>query len=380
MILDPVLVTSVLDLFYAVVTIMVIVLLIRCAQTPALSELRGDFFLIMIGLFLRLGFYAFDLITLVLGPGLVGIDQALAFSRYLHEDVQPPINFISAIFMIVGFLQLLRRLITMFGRMQRSEAALRQELGSRSDAETELIAKAERQRVSNRSKSEFLVGISHELRTPLNGIIGLASLMSNTDMTGDQRKLLTTLEQSAKAMLTRVNDVLELARLESGQIELRTQSFSPCELSRNVEALYQPFASEKGLDLKTKCTDDAQGLVIGDAVLVKQALNNLVSNAIKYTPSGSVLIETDVHAAAAERLWLQIWISDTGVGMEPVIVERVADPNHVINEGETGLGLAIASRIVRLLNGRLLIEPNRQTGTRIGFQVQVQIEPEADDD
>ncbi|WP_300530201.1 HAMP domain-containing sensor histidine kinase [Maricaulis sp.] len=380
MIWDPVLLKSVLDLFYAAATITVIVLLIRCAQTPALHELRGDFFLITIGLFLRFGFYGLDLMTVVLGPGLIGQERALAFSDYLHTSVQPPIDFISTIFLIIGFLQLLRRLMAMFGRMQRSEAALRQELGSRSETESELIAKAERQRVSNRSKSEFMVGISHELRTPLNGIIGLASLMSNTDMSGDQRKLLSTLEQSAKAMLSRVNDVLDLARLESGQIELRTQSFSPCELARNVDALYQPFAGEKGLELKTSCTDDAQGLVIGDAVLIKQALNNLVSNAIKYTPSGSVSIETDVHAAAAERLWLQIWVSDTGIGMDQAIIDRVADPMHTINEGETGLGLAIASRIVKLLNGRLLIETTRQTGTRIGFQVQVQIEPEADDD
>lgn len=380
MIWDPVLLTSVLDLFYAAATIMMIVLLIRCAHMPALLELRGDFFLLTIGLSLWFCFYTLDLLTVVLGPGLVGQEQALAFSRYLHDEVQEPIDFISAIFLVIGFLQLLRRLIAMFSRMQRSEAALRQELGSRSETESELIAKAERQRVSNRSKSEFLVGISHELRTPLNGIIGLASLMSNTDMSGDQRKLLSTLEQSAKAMLTRVNDVLDLARLESGQVELRTQSFSPCELARTVEALYQPFAGEKGLKLETRCTDDAQGLVIGDAVLVKQALNNLVSNAIKYTPSGSVLIETDVHAAAAERLWLQIWVSDTGVGMDQAIIDRVADPSHVINEGETGLGLAIACRIVRLLGGRLLIEPTRQTGTRIGFQVQVQIEPDAGED
>ena len=105
MIWDPVLLTSVLDLFYAAATIMMIVLLIRCAHMPALLELRGDFFLLTIGLFLWSCFYTLDLLTVVLGPGLVGQEQALAFSRYLHDEVQEPIDFISAIFLVIGFVQ-----------------------------------------------------------------------------------------------------------------------------------------------------------------------------------------------------------------------------------------------------------------------------------
>ncbi len=373
--LDPLLFTSVLDLFIVAVAVAGIVLCLRFARLPAFKSIRLEFGAIIAGLMIWLLYHGVDLLVILFAPLFLQDGAAREISGFIHSELRFFTDVGATILLAFGFLRLLSRLVGLHDQLSRSEAELREEIGTRDRAEEELLASAAAQRESSRLKSEFLVSISHELRTPLNGILGLASLLSNTGLGDDQRRLLTTLEQSAKAMLTRVSDVLELARLESGQKELRTVAFNPAEMATNVEALYLPFASEKELKVTAEAVPEADRDVIGDYAMARQALSNIVSNAIKYTPAGSVEIMTRIEAADAERVWLEFEVRDTGIGIDPGLVERINGAESGINQGEVGLGLAIAWHIARLMDGRLELE-RLQNGTRAVLRVQAQREPD----
>lgn len=373
--LDPLLFTSVLDLFIVAVAVAGIVLCLRFARLPAFQSIRLEFGAIIAGLMIWLLYHGVDLLVILFAPLFLQDGAAREISGFIHSELRFFTDVGATVLLAFGFLRLLSRLVGLHDQLSKSEAELREEIGTRDRAEEELLASAAAQRESSRLKSEFLVSISHELRTPLNGILGLASLLSNTGLGDDQRRLLTTLEQSAKAMLTRVSDVLELARLESGQKELRTVAFNPAEMATNVEALYLPFASEKELKVTAEAVPEADRDVIGDYAMARQALSNIVSNAIKYTPAGSVEIKTRIEAADAERVWLEFEVTDTGIGIDPGLVERINGAESGINQGEVGLGLAIAWHIARLMDGRLELE-RLQHGTRAVLRVQAQREPD----
>ncbi len=379
MILDSVLVTSVLDLFYIAVTIIAIVSLVRYAQNSRIANISMEINLLCAGLGIWTIFHAIDFFWLLVGPAFSSPEAIAAFSRLMHSDVRLFTDVAATALLVVGFLRLLSRFGQSFSDMRRDAEEMADELGSNREVGDQLAAAEQIQRDAAKSKTDFLVAISHELRTPLNGIIGLGNLLANTDLTDEQGKLLSTLEQSAQAMLTRISDVLDLARLQSGQRELRTVAFNPCDLATSVQALFTPFATRKGLKFETRCGENANRDVISDQMLVKQALTNIVSNAIKYTPSGEVTIETTVRSAGSERLWLEFVVDDTGVGLDGELLELLVDSERPINESEFGVGLAICWRIARLMEGYVRIEGKPTGGTRATLCLQVQREPKPED-
>lgn len=373
--LDPLLFTSVLDIFIVAVAVAGITLCVRFARAPAFQSARLEFLAIIGGLSIWAIYYGTDLLVIFFASLMFEEAAALQISSFIHNQLRFFTDVGAILLLAFGFLRLLSRVAELHADLSRSESELREEIGSRDRAEEELLATAKAQREDSRLKSEFLVTISHELRTPLNGILGLASLLSNTGLADDQRRLLTTLEQSAKAMLNRVSDVLDLAKLESGQRDLRTVSFNPAELATNVEALYLPFANEKELAVSAQADGAADRNVIGDQALARQALSNIVSNAIKYTPAGKVDIQTRLTPCDAERLWLEFEVVDTGVGVDPGIAERISQAEAKVNQGDVGLGLAISWHIAQLMDGHLQLEP-LDGGTRACLRLQVQREPE----
>ena len=379
MILDSVLITSVLDLFYIAVTIIAIVSLGRYAQKSRIAHISLEISLLCAGLCVWTVFHAIDFFWLLIGPAFSSPEAIAAFSRFMHSDLRLFTDVAATTLLVVGFLRLMARFGRSFSDMRREAAEMASELGSNREAGGQLVAAEQVQREAAKSKTEFLVAISHELRTPLNGIVGLGNLLANTELTEEQGKLLSTLEQSAQAMLTRISDVLDLARLQSGQTELRTVAFNPCDLATSVQALFTPFATKKGLRFEATCGDNADRAVISDHMLVKQALTNIVSNAIKYTPSGSVKIDTTVRSTGSERLWLEFVVDDTGVGLDDELLELLSDRERPINEAEVGVGLAICWRIAQLMEGHLRIERNMSGGTRAVLCLQVQREPKPED-
>lgn len=373
---------SVFDVFFIAATATVIYVLITQGKAIAFAGAQTYLRILMAGIIVWSSIYVADLIIMLVGPIFVSRMAAMEAMTFLHQNARWVIDAAAIGLLVAGFVGLVRHFNRLLETMQVNSEALQIELDTQTTLHDELKDKARSERMTSRSKSEFLLGLSHELRTPLNGIIGLTGLLANTELEDDQRKLLTTLEQSAQAMLTRVNDVLDLSKLESGQVQLRSVPFRPADLVQAVEALFAPLASKKGLAFSAHASELARRTVIGDHMLIKQIICNLVSNAIKYTPTGSIRIVADVRETDSERVWLQFSVIDTGVGMDAERVARVSKPSQSMDEtdGELGLGLSIAWRLAELMDGDISVESEPDKGAAFTVRLQVQNEPRADEE
>ncbi len=211
---------------------------------------------------------------------------------------------------------------------------------------------------ANRAKSEFLANMSHEIRTPLNGVMGVASALSRTELSEDQREMVGLITSSAETLEALLSDVLDLARIESGRLELKAKPFDLVQAARDVASLFEPSAAAKGLALSVETAPAADGLFVGDAARLRQVLSNLVSNAVKFTARGSVRIRVRARRAAGGAA-LKISVADTGIGFDADVAERLferfeqADGSITRRYGGTGLGLAISRSLVEAMGGRL---------------------------
>jgi signal transduction histidine kinase/CheY-like chemotaxis protein len=226
---------------------------------------------------------------------------------------------------------------------------------------------------ANRAKSAFLANMSHELRTPLNGVIGYAQVLQKSPhLTGGDRERLEIVQASGEHLLRMINEVLDLSKIEAGKLELSPAPFHLPQLLRDIAANHAPRAREKGLEfrLATPPAPPLPDLVLGDGQKLRQVLDNLVGNAVKFTPRGSVVLE--VRPAPDERF--DFTVTDTGVGLTAADQARLFQPFHQAADGRppepgTGLGLAIAQRLVRLLGGELTVASARGTGSTFRFAV-----------
>jgi signal transduction histidine kinase len=332
--------------------------------------------ILSVGIVSWASYYFADIVLVIAGPALLDPATYRAWKGVFQQEVRLVWDSVTVSLMLVGFVMLLRRLGTVLRRLQTSADALQLELVSRDTLEAELKTEAERSR--RQSKSEFLLGLSHELRTPLNGILGMASLLSNTEMNAEQRRLLSTLEQSAQAMLNRVSDVLDLSLLENDRVELRSTAFEPCELIRSSVALFEPLAAERGLTLTAGCEASARQPVIGDPGRVKQILTHLVSNAVKYTPDGSVTVDGRVEPLDSDHARLTFTVTDTGEGMAPDVLEAAGQARDLRTGPGSGVGLSICWRLVRLMDGELEFDSTPGRGTVATARLVLQIDPTAE--
>ncbi len=234
-------------------------------------------------------------------------------------------------------------------------------------------ARIEAESASN-AKSEFLADMSHELRTPLHGLLGMLSLLKEAPRDAQAGEWLRTADESATHLLSLLDDILDLSKLESGALVLEPQTVALRALVNEVQALMQPQASAKGLVLEARCDDSLPAHVRLDPTRTRQVLYNLLNNAIKFSDAGSVILRCSKVVGVDGGTQLEFDVSDTGIGMDPQTVSRLfqrfarADDPRARRQGGTGLGLAISRNLARLMGGEIVVRSTPGAGSVFSFR------------
>ena len=223
---------------------------------------------------------------------------------------------------------------------------------------------------ASRSKSDFLANMSHEIRTPLNGVVAMADALSRSDLGPREREMVDIVRSSSGTLERLLSDILDTAKIESGQITIEPAPFHLADVVRETASLWRPKAEAKGVALEVEIPAGAERLVHGDVVRVRQVLTNLVSNALKFTAAGEVRLSVEDRADDRVRFT----VADTGVGFEPEQKARIfgrfhqADGSITRRFGGTGLGLAISRELAELMGGGLDCESEPGIGSRFWFE------------
>jgi len=250
------------------------------------------------------------------------------------------------------------------------------------ELEFELIEARRKAEESSKAKAMFLANMSHEIRTPLNGIVGMAEQLAQSQLSADQRYFIEIMRSASSTLLSIINDVLDISKIESGKFSIETTPFSLNEIVSKTLSIFKEKATSAGISLDIELMDDRGVMHLGDPHRLNQVLFNVVGNAIKFTDAGYVRVTSKLERGEDDTCLVSFKIEDTGVGMDLDYLAKVfeafsqEDASITRKFGGSGLGLSIARRIVQIMGGTIQIESEKAKGTRVSIQIPMRISNE----